>query len=269
MRSLYGDKTDNLLINLKENLKQFMMTYPKPIYLRQTVSTNVSLAELCKQSKVKNLTSVYTSFQSDGRGQRGNKWESEDGANLLFSVVIYPNELHARQFFIILQITALAIYEVLSEYADCVSIKWPNDIYWKDKKLCGTLIENDLNGTFIEKSISGSGINLNQTVFLSDAPNPVSLKQITGSDYNPETILHEILAKTEIYVEKLVNGQTDIIKDKYMNALYRKDGMYKYRDKDGEFMARIINIEDDGKFILEDEKGQTRQYLFKEVEYII
>lgn len=245
------------------------MNYPEPIYLKHTISTNVSLADLCKTTQPANLTSIYTSFQSDGRGQRGNKWESEDGANLLFSVVIYPRELHAREFFIISQITALGLFEVLSEYANDISIKWPNDIYWKDKKLCGTLIENDLNGTLIEKSISGSGVNLNQTVFVSDAPNPVSMKQITGNDYDAETILHKILEVISKYTSILEEGESDYIRRKYMDALYRKEGIYEYRDINGPFMARIVNIGNDGKLFLQDEEGKIREYLFKEVEYII
>lgn len=245
------------------------MNYPKPIYMQKAASTNASLAEMCRLHKLPNLTSIYTSFQTDGRGQRGNKWESEDGANLLFSVVIYPNNLHARQFFIILQITALAIYDVMSEYAADISIKWPNDIYWKDKKLCGTLIENDLNGVMIEKSISGSGINLNQTVFVSDAPNPVSLKQITGNDYDAVPILHKILDSMKTYLDILEQGNTNFIRNKYMEALYRKEGFYNFKDKDGIFSARIKDIECDGKFILEDKEGNTKEYLFKEVEYII
>lgn len=245
------------------------MNYPEPIYLKQTTSTNVSLADLCKTSPQANLTAIYTSYQSEGKGQRGNKWESEDGANLLFSVLIYPKNLHAKNFFIISQITALALYEVLSEYTNDISIKWPNDIYWKDKKLCGTLIENDLNGVFIEKSISGSGVNLNQTIFISDAPNPVSLKQITGNDYNAEYMLHKILGVISKYTDMMEQGETDYIREKYFNALYRKDGFHQYKDKNGLFKARIINIEYDGRFILEDINGKTREYLFKEVEYII
>lgn len=245
------------------------MSYPEPIYVSQTTSTNTSLAEICDKGEAANLSSVYTSFQTAGRGQRGNKWESEEGKNLLFSIVIFPERLMAKHHFILLQITALGLFETLSEYTDGISIKWPNDIYWKDKKICGTLIENDLKGIYIERSISGSGINLNQEDFKSDAPNPVSLSQITGEKYNVEIILHKTLHTIEKYYNMLVNGKNEEIRKKYSDAIYRKHGFHRYKDEKGTFDAKIIEIEEDGRLILQDKEGNIRKYLFKEVSYII
>ena len=245
------------------------MSYPEPIYIPQTISTNVSLAEICSKGYTENLTSVYSSFQTDGRGQRGNKWESEDGKNLLFSFVIFPNGLPAREHFILLQITALALFDTLSEYTDGISIKWPNDIYWMDRKICGTLIENDLSGMNIERSISGTGVNLNQKIFRSDAPNPISLSQITGQEYDIETVLHKIMNSASIYHRMFDNGESDIIRKKYFEAIYRKDGFYMYKDDNGTFDAIIEDIEKDGRLVLKDREGRVRKYLFKEVSYII
>ena len=245
------------------------MSYPEPIYIPQTISTNVSLAEICSKGYTENLTSVYSSFQTDGRGQRGNKWESEDGKNLLFSFVIFPKGLPAREHFILLQITALALFDTLSEYTDGISIKWPNDIYWMDRKICGTLIENDLSGMNIERSISGTGVNLNQKIFRSNAPNPVSLSQITGEEYDIETVLHNIMNSASIYHRMFDNGESDIIRKKYFEAIYRKDGFYMYKDDNGTFDATIEDIEKDGRLVLKDREGRVRKYLFKEVSYII
>lgn len=245
------------------------MSYPEPIYIPQTISTNVSLAEICSKGYTENLTSVYSSFQTDGRGQRGNKWESEDGKNLLFSFVIFPNGLPAREHFILLQITALALFDTLSEYTDGISIKWPNDIYWMDRKICGTLIENDLSGMNIERSISGTGVNLNQKIFRSGAPNPISLSQITGQEYDLETVLHKIMNSASIYHRMFDNGESDIIRKKYFEAIYRKDGFYMYKDDNGTFDAIIEDIEKDGRLVLKDREGRVRKYLFKEVSYII
>lgn len=244
------------------------MSYPKPIYIPQTISTNVSLAEICSKGYTENLTSVYSSFQTDGRGQRGNKWESEDGKNLLFSFVVFPKELPAKEHFILLQITALALFDTLTEYTDGISIKWPNDIYWMDKKICGTLIENDLSGINIERSISGTGVNLNQKLFRSDAPNPVSLSQITGKEYDIETVLHKIMTSASGYYRMYENGGSETIRRRYFNAIYRKDGFYWYKDNNGKFEATIEDIEKDGRFILRDKDGNVRKYLFKEVEYV-
>lgn len=245
------------------------MSYPEPIYIKQTTSTNTSLAEICDKGEAINLSSVYTSFQTAGRGQRGNKWESEQGKNLLFSIVIFPEKLIAKHHFILLQITALALYDTLSEYTDGISIKWPNDIYWKDKKICGTLIENDLKGIYIERSISGTGVNLNQKEFKSDAPNPISLSQITGDTYDIETVLHKMLNATEKYYRMFAEGNSTAIRQKYFNAIYRKKGLHWYKDSEGEFEASIVDIEEDGRFVLQDKEGNIKKYLFKEVSYII
>lgn len=250
-----------------ENVGTFSTDYPEPIFLSETNSTNSYLDELCNKTSVAELTSVYTDFQTAGRGQRGNSWESEAGANLLFSFVLYPDFLEARKQFLLSQITALALQEVLSQYTDEIRIKWPNDIYWKDKKICGTLIENDLTGIHISRSISGTGVNLNQESFLSDAPNPVSLFQITGRRYDRKEILDEFMERAAYYYSLLKNGNAELISSRYQAVLYRKEGFYAYKDKDGSFRARICGIEPSGALILEDESGKRREYMFKEVSF--
>lgn len=245
------------------------INFPGPVFLEETVSTNLYLQALCDRIRQENLTCVYTSFQSAGRGQRGNSWESEKGKNLLFSFVVYPSRLEAGRQFLLSQITALALKETLSQFADNIHIKWPNDIYWKDRKLCGTLIENDLTGTHISRSISGTGVNLNQERFASNAPNPVSLKQITGHTYCPKDMLLQILERTAHYFGLLETEQTGVLTTRYKQCLYRKDGLHKYKDKGGEFMASFKDIEPSGKLVLEDEDGAIRKYMFKEVEYVL
>ena len=150
---------------------------------------------------------------------------------------------------------------------DGIRIKWPNDIYWKDKKICGTLIENDLTGIHISRSISGTGVNLNQERFISDAPNPVSLFQITGQRYDRKEILHQLMERVAHYYTLLKNGETELIASRYQDVLYRKEGFYPYTDKDGSFRARICGIEPSGALILEDESGKRREYMFKEVSF--
>lgn len=246
------------------------MNYPKPIWLKETTSTNTYLNEWCNEHpEAEELTCVYTSYQSAGRGQRGNSWESEAGANLLFSFMLRPEFLALSHQFRLSQITALALQEVLSEYTDHICIKWPNDIYWKDCKLCGTLIENELIGGCISRSISGTGVNVNQKVFVSDAPNPVSLYQITGKEYSCNTLLQKIMERTARYYEMLRHGNEDTIATRYHQALYRKDGFYPYQDRDGVFLARIVQVQPSGGLILEREDGTLNCYMFKEVSFII
>lgn len=250
-------------------LKQipYEMNYPKPIKLKETDSTNLYMSRLCDRQKQADFTCVCSDYQTAGRGQRGNGWESEAGKNLLFSFVLYPDSLEASRQFVLSQITALALQETLAQYADDITVKWPNDIYWKDRKLCGTLIENDLTGLYVSRSISGTGVNLNQERFLSGAPNPVSLHQITGCIYRPEEVLRQILDRAARFYGMLRAGRTSEIADKYKECLFRKDGFHPYKDSDGPFMARIADIEPSGRMALEDERGRIRKYMFKEVEY--
>ena len=240
---------------------------PSPIELSETTSTNTFLSALCDKQPMPDMTCVFSAYQTAGRGQRGNSWESEPGANLLFSYVVYPDFLEAHRQFLLSQITALSVQEVLSGYTEGISIKWPNDIYWYDKKICGTLIENDLTGIYISRSISGTGVNLNQKEFKSDAPNPVSLTQITGQHYEPREILKQITERIAFYYGLLQAGDSLTIATRYKDKLYRKDGFHRYADSDGEFKARIVDIEPIGKLVLEDESGTVRKYMFKEVSF--
>lgn len=245
------------------------MTYPEPIHLKETLSTNSYLSKLCNEKQPDELTTVWTDYQTAGRGQRGNSWESEQGANLLFSFVMFPDFLEVRRQFLLSQITALGLQEVLSRYTDSITIKWPNDIYWKDKKLCGTLIENDLTGMHLSRSISGTGVNLNQQTFVSDAPNPVSLFQITGKQYDREEILHQVMQRIAYYYDLFRKGESECIAKRYFENLYRREGFHLYQDAQGMFRACIHAIDPIGKLILKDENGQLREYMFKEVSYIL
>ena len=142
--------------------------FPVPlIHISETNSTNNYLQSLCSKQKVEELTVVVADFQTSGRGQRGNSWESDSGKNLLFSIVIFPEFLEARRQFLISQIISLAIKEELDTYTTDISIKWPNDIYWHDKKIAGILIENVLSGSTFSRAIIGMGLNINQKNFYS------------------------------------------------------------------------------------------------------
>lgn len=245
-------------------------TFPVPlIHISETNSTNNYIQTLCSKQKVDVFTTVVADFQTSGRGQRGNSWESEPCKNLLFSFVLFPEFLEARRQFLISQIVSLAIKEELETYTTDVSIKWPNDIYWKEKKICGMLIENDLMGRYINQSIAGIGININQESFHSSAPNPVSLQQITGKHYDIFEILKNIMLRIQSYYSLLRKNETASITDYYEKSLFRKEGLHRYRDADGVFFARIVGVEPEGRLILEDEKQTKRGYMFKEVEYLL
>ena len=244
--------------------------FPVPlVHINETNSTNNYLQALCARQQTEEFTTVVADFQTSGRGQRGNSWEAEPDKNLLFSFVIFPVFLEARQQFLISQIVSLAIKEELDTYTTDISIKWPNDIYWKDKKICGMLIENDLMGRNISQSIAGIGININQEEFFSPAPNPVSLKQITGQTYELSGILAGVMQRIIEYYSLLQKGEHTYITHRYQKALFRKEGMHKYSDANGEFIARTIEVEADGHLVLQDDTGKIRRYVFKEVQHIL
>ncbi|MBP1664245.1 MAG: biotin/acetyl-CoA-carboxylase ligase, partial [Bacteroidetes bacterium] len=164
-------------------------------YIESTSSTNLLLQQMMRQEDLPEGYIVYTGFQTAGKGQTGNSWESEPNKNLLFSVLLRPRSIKADKQFILSQITGLAVKKVLDKFTGDISIKWPNDIYWKEKKIGGILIENSLIRDCINTCVIGIGLNVNQEKFLSDAPNPVSLKQITGIDTNREELMMLIRAE--------------------------------------------------------------------------
>ncbi len=239
------------------------------IQLEETNSTNEYLARLCHQKQVEEFTVVQADFQTAGKGQRGNSWESERGKNLLFSLMLYPTFLEARKQFILSQAISLAVKETLDAYADGFSVKWPNDIYWQEKKIGGILIENDLAGKYISRCIIGIGLNVNQECFVSSAPNPVSLKQITGEEYERQEILCRMMEKMKASYQTIQTGNANGIVNQYKAALFRREGFHPYRDAKGEFTARIIDVEADGHLVLEDADEHIRKYVFKEVQYVI
>lgn len=237
------------------------------IHIDETDSTNQWLkdrrtSESLTNGRVDEGQVVWTEYQTAGRGCGTNRWESERGKNLLFSLLISPEYLPANKQFQLSMAISLAIVDALGQLVGDLSIKWPNDIYWRNGKLAGILIENRLQGNLIKESVIGVGLNVNQRAFHSDAPNPVSLWQITGQDTEREQLLQEILKRLDILLAA-------DIKNRYMKMLYRRKGFHPYTDKDGAFMAEIAGVEDDGHLLLNDEDGLQRCYAFKEVQFII
>lgn len=238
------------------------------LHLDTTDSTNSHLRRMLDEgASLPDMTIVSATEQTAGRGQKGNSWESEPGKNILFSLLIHPSEMPAIAQFSLSQTIALAIADTLSNHTDGISIKWPNDIYWHNKKISGTLIECDLVGKYIHNCIIGCGININQTEFLSDAPNPVSLRMITGQIYDTDTIMNEV---TDAFQHLRHSATHDDIRAQYMQKLYRNDGqLHPYEDTNGPFLARIHGIEPTGHLLLQTADGEVRRYEFKEVKAVI
>ena len=206
---------------------------------------------------------VVADYQTAGRGCGTNTWESERGKNLLFSMLIHPTDISANEQFRITEIVSVALCQTLQAYINNkVEIKWPNDIYVGDKKICGILIENRLQGNTIKESIIGIGLNVNQTVFKSDAPNPVSIRQLTGR----ETDLKELLQAFLHAFDVTYNCKTTCFA--YREMLYRRQKYATYATKTSCFTAKLMDVLPDGRLLLVDKDGQEQLYAFKEVAFI-
>ena len=239
-------------------------------HIAQTESTNRWLKDRGGAAR----TVVWADYQTAGRGCGSNSWESERGKNLTFSLMLHPEPLTASEQFRISMVVSLAICEALDQLVGDISIKWPNDIYWRNGKLCGILIENTLKGVSIKDSIVGVGLNVNQERFVSDAPNPVSLWQITGQPTDRGELLGDILRRIDMLMPQAYdNGQqpgaAEGLRRKYMSRLYRRRGFHPYVDARGAFMAQIADVGDDGLLTLVDDSATPRHYAFKEVQFVI
>lgn len=244
------------------------------VHIEETDSTNRWMKENGEGDLV-----VVADYQTAGKGCGSNSWEAERGKNLLFSVLIHPKSMQAKSQFIITQVVSVALCKTLEGMRPPlappaqegetkggntdISIKWPNDIYVGDKKICGVLIENRLQGRMIKDSIIGIGLNVNQEVFVSDAPNPVSIKQLTGKDTDREELLAAFLRQLNETAKS-----TTIITD-YKARLYRRQGKHRFMTNNTVFEASIVDVIDDGRLMLEDEKGVAHLFRFKEVSFII
>jgi len=246
-----------------------MNPVPEIIQLSSVHSTNTHLKELLKQQTLTEGSVVITNNQTAGRGQPGNSWESESGKNLTFSIILYPDMVSPTHQFIISKTIAVALTIALEKFISPIKIKWPNDIYFNDNKLGGILIENSLSGNIISHSVIGIGININQTSFSPSIPNPTSMQLITGKKWDLKNIFLQLYQSILTHYEHLTNKNTELIEKNYLTHLYRKEGFFKFRDNNGEFMASFNKIGPSGHLYLTRQDGVISKYAFKEVEFII
>lgn len=200
--------------------------------------------------------------QTAGRGQRGNSWEAEPGRNITLSLMLRPTDLDASRQFEVSEAVALGVLDLLRELAlPDVSVKWPNDIYVADRKICGILIENSLTGRMISRSIAGIGLNVNQTEFHSDAPNPVSIRQLTGREVPIRELAETMVAKILARLDRGDNHAD------YLRNLWRREGEHLWQTPDGQrFRASVVTVSPDGHLYL---SNCPRPFAFKEVSPLL
>ena len=238
--------------------------------LTETASTNDVLLAHPAPSNGEMIVAV-AEYQTAGRGQAGNSWESERGKNLLFSILTCPQTIAIADQYVLSMAGALALKAALDLYTDHITLKWPNDIYWRERKISGTLIETTVKGKRIDRCVYGIGLNVNQRDFRSNAPNPVSLYNIIGVETPLDEVLQNVLNSFELYYRRAAEGDYDAICAEYNAALFRREGMHAYEDcATGErFEAQISRVALNGRLHLIDADGHERTYWMKEVRFIV
>lgn len=243
----------------------------KLIYFEEIPSTNTKLKEMVQGESLEEYSVVEAGFQTAGRGQKGNFWEAKAKENLTFSVLLKPTFVPIEKQFILSQIVSLALKHTLDIYLDNITIKWPNDIYYKDSKICGILIENLLDGRIIKDTIVGIGLNINQEKFESNAPNPISVLQVIGKEVDINIVRNTFLQNLSMLYETIRLKSSWIkIQDQYFDSLYRRNGVFEFEDIEGSFLASIHHVDDEGFLFLKiEESCLLKKYAFKEVKYIL
>ena len=228
--------------------------------------------------RTKKIQLVTTDYQTHGHGQVNTVWESARGENLLFSFLFRPQHITAGEQFFLSEIACLAVAHTLDAYTEGISVKWPNDVYHHDRKICGMLLRHTLSGAQISATLVGIGLNLNQKQFVGDAPNPVSLRQIIGRPVDRE----EVLCRFAHHFDRLLRAVTPPDPDErlaqrqrlhreYLRRLYHHDGAHDYVDTaSGEtFSAHIVDVAPTGQLTLQTTDGRLRNYHFKEVRFVV
>lgn len=229
-------------------------------------SNNYAASRLLTKSLPEGTVFVADS-QVDGRGQAFNKWESEPKKNLTFSILLFPDFIKIQRQFEISKAISLGVTDFISNLTENVSIKWPNDIYIRKKKVAGILIENSVIIDKISSCIVGIGLNVNQQIFDSNLPNPVSISQITHEIYNLETSLSDLCLKIDARYHQLLSGEFPQIDKDYTEMLYQIGAWSEYSDENGDFEGQIIGVDQFGRLLIETRSGKINGYHFKEVVF--
>jgi len=226
-----------------------------------------------RQGEAQHGMAIFTHEQTAGKGQRGKNWVSQKDLNIALSILLNPYPLSVPDQFKLSVCIAVSAGELFSKYAgDETKIKWPNDLYWRDRKAGGILIENVIQSSQStvgnwQWSVIGVGININQTDFDPNLPNPVSLKQITGKNYEPTELAKELCSIVEKNYQSLIAGNFMILFNKYQAQLYKKDEKIKLKKGTRVFETTIKGISETGQLITQH--SIEERFEFGEVEWVL
>ena len=248
------------------------MAFPENhiVELKSVDSTNSYSERLLKEKEVQEGTAIWAHEQSAGKGQGKNTWLSEPYKNLTFSLILHPRFLPIDQQFYLNKVVSLGILDFIKMISleKEFRIKWPNDIYFKYSKLGGVLINVTISGSLLETAIIGIGININQTRFDTQLPNPVSLRQITNIDFDLKEVLNKLINQLYKRYEMLKNGMKDELDEEYKSNLLGIQVLRNYNTDKGSVEGIIIGVDSFGRLILKTGNGTEMIFAHKEIEYI-
>lgn len=239
------------------------------IHVESVDSTNSYASEMLRQIELVEGSLIYSFSQLNGRGQRGNSWESEPNKNVALSLVLYPKFLIVDKQFLLTKITSLAVADLMAEMLGNsykINIKWPNDIYVNDQKIAGILIENTLKESSIQTSIIGIGINVNQKTFNSS--NATSIVSISGKEFELINVLNRLCEFFEARYLQLKSNKLESIDNAYLGRLYRLNEWAKFSSMNAIFDGKIVGVSSVGKLLIEMRSGEIKEFDLKEIQFL-
>ncbi len=254
---------------MQNNIFPALFVCQNLLTLKEVNSTNDFLKNLLSNSKpLPEGTVIMAEAQFAGRGQQNNKWHSEPGKNLTFSLLLNPSFLAIAEQFDLTRAISLGVIDALEPLlGDQLKIKWPNDIYYGDKKLGGMLIENLLQGDKIKNSIIGIGLNINQDKFMDEVQNAISIKQILHKDYDLKMLLAHICSHIEGWYLNLRAGKKETVRIAYLDRLYGLNQQRQFKAGGEVFEGIIKSVRNNGLLVLDTNTGE-QEFSLKEIEFI-
>ena len=247
----------------------YICNYMKIVKLNAIDSTNSYLKELMKREVVENWTVVVANHQTKGKGQYDNKWISDKGKNLTFSILVrFKNMSVSRQYYLNYSVS-LAIYKVLKYYIpEKLSVKWPNDILSANHKICGILIENSINNSNVNHAVIGIGLNVNQDECRPDMVYASSIKKIANKTIDKDVLLQKILLEVQYQLWALEKQKFNEIKQSYEEVLYKRGIPSMFVDhKKNTFLGKIVGVTEKGKLLLELADETLKEFELKEIKF--
>lgn len=242
---------------------------PTILQVDSVESTNSVLSEMSKEQVLESGFVLWADEQCSGRGQMGTAWQSEPGKNLTFSIFIRWKDFPVEEQFLFQQMISLSLVYILESYGiRDLKVKWPNDIYHKDSKIAGILVENSLSGFKIDSGIIGIGLNVNQLEFNIPGKRICSMKMILNEDINRTELIQKI-ASDLLFKSRNILKNKEVYQSSYLEQLYHGEGLHWYMDhKKNRFRASIAGIDSNGKLILQKEDGAQASYGLKELSFL-